>query len=313
VLLFSIVTFACLGTEGGGTRRKIWGFAAGIAALFAMGPGLLVPFVLLGLAGLRAWERRQFGRAQLRELWPGLALLVVAVSLYRAEAAHTNLHAKSIGQFLTAFARAAAWPHVWTPIAAIGLNFPVAWLLGSRLLRRRTAASGEDFILLLAGWATAMAVAMAWTRGGSDEFDGGVPSRYADFLVLLTLANAWSVVQLVREGAVSRRTTMRTAGAVWVVFLCAGWIGLSAEVMHRLVLPRLRDRDAPVRVAIAFQRTRDPAVFDGQPLLYLPDRNPQSIGTVLDDPRMRGRLPPSLQRGQPIGPLSRGIRAVLHR
>jgi hypothetical protein len=90
-------------------------------------------------------------------------------------------------------------------------------------------------------------------------------------------------------------------------------MGLSAEVIRGLILPRMHDRDAPVRLAVAFQRSGDPAVFIGQPRLLVPDPNPESVRRILTDPRLRGVLPPSLQPQQPTGPLSRAARFVLRR
>ena len=311
-LLFSLGAFALLGEEAAPRGRQIAGLICGVAAQLAMGAGFLVPWALLGLVALRMIERRRFEWTRIRAAWPAFVLLVLMLYLRRGVAAHDVLRPASIVQFIVAFARAAAWPHVWTPVAAIGLNLPLAWLVLARLARRRQAAPGEDFVLLLAGWAKTIVLAMAWTRGGSGEFDGGIPSRYADFLVLLSISNAAAVVILVGE-ANERRTWARIGAIGWAVFFAVGWIGLSSEVMSRLILPRWRDRDAPVRVMVAFVRTRDAAVFEGQPLLYVPDRDLGTVAAVLDDPRLRGKLPPSLQPREPMGPLSRGVRAVLGR
>ena len=64
-----------------------------------------------------------------------------------------------------------------------------------------------------------MAAAMAWSRGASGEFAGAVPSRYADFLVLLPLANAWCAMVLVRaaraEGGAGGERGRRGVGAVF--------------------------------------------------------------------------------------------------
>ena len=84
-------------------------------------------------------------------------------------------------------------------------------------------------------------------------------------------------------------------------------------MMQRIILPRMRDREAPVRLAVAFQRSGDAAVFVGQPRLLVPHPNPESVRAVLDDPRMVGALPPSLQPERPLGPLSRAVRWVLGR
>ena len=311
-LLFSFGAFALLGSEQGSSGRRVFGLLCGAAAMFAMGPGFLVPWVLLGLVALRMIESRRFEGARIRSAWPVAILLALMLCLHRDVAAHAMLRPASLSQFAVALARAAAWPHVWTPVAAIGLNFPIAWLVVARIAGRRRAAPGEDFVLLLAGWAAAMIIAMAWTRGGSGEFDGGIPSRYADFLVLLPISNAAAAVFLMRDANV-RKAWARIGAVAWAIFFVAGWIGLSAEVMSRLILPRMRDRDAPVRAMVAFQRTRDPAVFEGQPLLYVPDSNPVAVAAVLDDPRLKGKLPPSLQPREPLRSLSRAVRAVLGR
>ena len=203
------------------------------------------------------------------------------------------------------------------------------------MLGRRRAAAGEDFVVVLGGWAVAMAAAMAWSRGASAEFWGAVPSRYADFLVLLPLANGWCLAVLVREArrsvvagegrdqcegeALSGRGSQRAGRMVaviavaWGLFLAVGWAGLTAETLRGIIFPRMRDREAPVRLAVAFQRSGDAAVFAGQPRLLVPHPNPDSVRGVLADARLRGALPPSLQSEQPMGPLSRAVRWVLAR
>jgi len=312
-LLFAFAAFALLEGDEITPGRQLAGVVMGIAAACAMGAGLLVPWALLGLVALRAAGRGRVDRALAREAWPALVLLGVSLVVRPGTAANAGLHPATAGQFLAALAQAAAWPHVWTPVAAAGLNLPVMVAVAGRLALRRRAALGEDFVLLLAGWALALAAAMAWTRAGGGEFDGGVPSRYADFLVLLPVANLWCAVALVRESAAARRPAYRVAAGAWAALLLLGWAGLSGEVMQRLILPRVRDRDAPLRVMAAFQRTNDPAVFTGQPRLYVPHPDPAVIRAVISDPRLQGKLPPSLQPGEPLGPLSRAVRWLLAR
>jgi hypothetical protein len=313
VLLFSLAALALLGDRERSPRQVAAGWAAGGAALLAMGAGAFVPVVLLGLAALRAAERRRLDGSFWREAWPALGLLALAGALRTAVPAHDGLRAATWSQFCNAFGRALAWPHTWFPAAALVLNLPLAIAVTARLAGRRRAADGEDRVLLLGGWAVTAAGAMAWARGGGDEFTAGVPSRYVDFLVLLPIANTWCAVVLARDAAGRGRRVGRIAAATWTAFLFAGWLGLSSEVMRGLVWPRIRDRDAPVRLAVAFQRSGDPAVLAGQPRLFVPHPNPAIVLAVLRDPRLRGALPPSFQPGEPMGPLSRGVRAVLGR
>ncbi len=311
-LLFGLAAFACLADETPSTPRLIGGVACGVAAQLAMGAGLLVPAALAGLLVLRGIERRGFG-GRGRELIAVVALGVTAGLLRHETPAHAALHSTSWTVILEAFARAAAWPHVWTPLAVCGMNLPALLVVGGRLARRRTAAPGEDFALLLWGWAIAMAGAMAWTRAGGGEFDGGVPSRYADFLVLLPIANAWCAVALLRGCAAPRLRLARVLVAAWAGLLLVGWVTLTGEVMRHLILPRLRDRDAPVRVMVDYQRTRDSSGWAQLPRLYAPHPDPRSVAVVLADPTLTGRLPPSLQPDHRPGPLSRGVRFLLGR
>jgi hypothetical protein len=303
--LFSLTAFALLAAPAVSIGRAVAGWLAALAALLAMGPGMLVPAALAGLLVLRGWE----GRTRWRDTAPVAVLLALAWWLHQPVAEHAALRAGSVEQYLVALARLLAWPHSDQPWAAFVLNVPLNVVLGGRLLKRRVAVEGEDFVLLVAGWALLVALAAAWSRGGGAEFAAGVPSRYVDFIVLLPLANLWCAGVLVWTAAPS----VRLVAAGWGVFLLIGWLGLSAEVMRGVILPRARDREAPVRLMQEFQRTGDAAVFAGQPRLLVPHPNLESVRSVLDNPRMRGALPPSLQPEKPMGPLSRGVRWLLGR
>ncbi len=313
---FSLVALWLMGAEGVAGRRRWIGLAAGGAGLLAMGAAALVPVALIGLVALRVIERRKWDRQRWGEFWPAGVLLLVALALRVEVPEHAVLQATSVVQWGEAWLRALAWPQVWQPIVAWVVNLPLVWAVGSRLAGRRSAARGEDFVILLGGWAVAMVAAMAWSRGGSGEFIGAVPSRYADFLVLLPLANGWCAVVLCKQAMAARpkRARLMATGAVaWGAFLMVGWLGLSSEMMQRIVLPRARDREAPVRLMQAYQRSGDPAFFSGQPRLIVPHPNPESVRIVLADERMRGALPPSLQPDAPLGVLSRATRWLLGR
>jgi hypothetical protein len=192
------------------------------------------------------------------------------------------------------------------------LNLPLALVVSGRIARRRQPRAGEDFVLLLGGWAVANALAMVWARGGAPELQAGfVPSRYVDFLVLLPLANTWCAIVLAAGVASQRRTRARVLAVVWCGFLFIGWLGLSLEMWRGIVRPRIQDRLAPVRLMVAFQASGDGRVFIGQPQLYVPHFNMPLMMMVLHDPRMQGVLPPSLQPKRPMGSLSRGVRTLL--
>ncbi|HXB01666.1 MAG TPA: hypothetical protein VNV15_02470 [Opitutaceae bacterium] len=311
---FSLISFARLGDVNASAIKLLAGTVAGLAAMLSSGAGELVPVALVGLMILRIAEARG-GKNILCTAWPAAVLLVAAIALMASVPPDHNLHAlqsHSAGEFLAACARLMAWPHVDQPLAALALNLPLVLVVAARILRRRQPRAGEDFVLLLGGWAVAIALATAWARGGGGELLAGfIPSRYVDFIVLLPLANAWCAIVLAAEATGQWRTRARVLAAVWGCFLFIGWLGISLEMWRGIVRPRIHDRLAPVRLAVAFQASGDATVFAGQPRLYVPYPNPESILVVLRDPRLQGALPPSFQPKQPLGPLSRAVRALM--
>jgi hypothetical protein len=310
---FSWLAFVLLCEDRPSIWRSVFGFGAGVAAAVAMAPGELVAPVLLGLCLLRAIENGRPDWGWLRKVGLLSAMLLVAVSLHTEGARDSEWRPLNFSQFVVAAGRALSWPHVGFPPAAIALNLPLGLIVALRILKRRCPVKGEDFVLLVGGWSAAIALATAWARGGGPELDVGIPSRYVDFLIGLPLANVWAAMILVRESSLNWRTRSRLLFASWAVFVLVGWLGLSFEVMTRLIVPRARDREAPARLVRTYQLIQDPAVFAGQPRLLIPHPALESVRTVLDDPRMRGRLPPSLQPERPMGPLSRFVRFVLRR
>lgn len=308
---FSAMALALLGTGSPSPRRIAAGLASGIAALFAMGPSALVPFALIGLAGIRMMERRMCSPDIWKTIGSALLLLGLALWLRGQVPEHAALRAGDAGAFFLAVARILSWPHSGNPGVALIMNFPLVALVAARIGRQRTPLPGEDFVLLLGLWSAAIALGTAWVRGGSAEFAGGLPSRYVDFIVMLPFANAWCALALARDLAAGWRRTARIINGAWLAFLLVGWLGLSAQVMKGLVLPRARDREAPTRLVRAYQTTWDEAVFAGQPRLLVPYPHLPVVRAVLTDVRLRTKLPPSLQPDVPPGPLSRLARAVL--
>ncbi len=297
-----------------GSQRDAWlGLATGFAALLAMGAGLLVPVALLGLIGLRIVGLRVCGWADFQRSWPVIALVLVAVALRSAPSETDGLQAKTMGEFFNALGGALAWPHTGSPWAAIALNLPWLIMVGRCLAGKSEETATGNFLLALGAWGWAVAAAAAWTRGGGGEFTEGVPSRYADFFVVLPLANAGCLARLLTAVGSHARPLARGLVAAWVVFLLVGWTTLSAEALSRIILPRMRDREAPVRLLKAFQRSGDASVFAGQPRLLTPHPNPESVRSVMNDPRMTGALPPCLQTEHDVGPLSRMARGLIGR
>jgi hypothetical protein len=300
---FSVAALALLAPMERSGRRTAAGLGAGLAGLGAMAPAGLVPFALLGLAGVRVVARRRLDGAFWRDSWPAWLLLAVALALHPATGDPVAPAA-----FLAAAARMLAWPHVESPLAGLVMNLPLAATLFMRMRRARPVTPPEDGVLAVGLWAVAVALAAAWARGDNAEMIAGVPSRYVDLIGLLPLANAWCAVAAARH--IPR---LRVWMMVWMAFAWLGWLALSMEATRGVILPRARDTDAPSRLARRFQETDDAAVFAGQPRLLVPHPDLGTVRAVLGDLRLAGRLPPSLQPERPMGPLSSSARTLLGR
>ncbi|HEY0968111.1 MAG TPA: hypothetical protein VGD88_12035 [Opitutaceae bacterium] len=309
VLIGSLAAMHLLTDADPGSKRWLAGVAAALAAQLAMGAGAFVPVALVGLCLLRI----RAGRTLIGPAATALGLFMVALLLRVDTGASDGLRPSNSFEFFRALLRMLAWPHTDQPLAAIVLNLPLLWLG----LRRGRAPWGSapaiDGLLAMGLWAGAAAVAVAWTRGGSPELAVGAPSRYADFMLLLPLANLGSLWLLWRTAMEERRTMVRFVAIAWSLFLAIGWLGLSAQAVRGVVIPRIRDRDAPVRLARAFQQSGDDAVFVNQPRLLIPHPDLGVVRVVLADPRLEGALPPSLQPREPQGVLSRAARWFLRR
>ncbi|MES1166623.1 MAG: hypothetical protein ABUL68_01340, partial [Pseudomonadota bacterium] len=255
---------------------------------------------LLGLWTLRVRERRRCTPADLKALGPALFLLAFGWLARVDVARNPALYASQGAEFLRALGQLLAWPHVTVPVAALAVHAPVLLVVAGRLARRRVAAPGEDFALALAGWMVAVAAGIAWARGAGWEFRFGVTPRYVDFVILLPVANLWCAGILFREAPAHRRRLARAAAGAWAVFVFIGWLGLAAVALRNVIVPRWGDREAPVRLAVAFQHTGDPGLLIHQPLAIIPSIDAETLRRVLHDPRLTGVLPPSLQPDQPV-------------
>lgn len=301
VLIFSTIALGCLGSDKNAAERG-FGWLGVAAALLAMGAGaFVVPALLV------SWilGRRASSIATADWVYAALAVLA-AIALRERVPEHEIMRATSVSEWLGAFCRLAGWPHTGQPLAVVVVNLP---LLAAVYLRGKPAGERDallEFPVALGFFSLLTSAAAAWARGGGDEFAVGLPSRYVDFAALLPMANAGALVALLIRNGANRLAPV--AAAAWSLFILVGLVGESSVALRRVILPRAADRDAPVRLMQQYQRSRDPRVFQGQPRLLVPHPNPGSIDAVLDDPRLRGALPPSLQPQEPQGPLSRSVR-----
>lgn len=311
--LFALVAIATLAQKNPNRWTVGVGVFAALAGALAMGAGSLVPLALLAVWGMKVIEARHCSRSAAVEGMVLLGLSVLVAWLHPTTNETNPLQTGSWGEFMLAWGRLLAWPHSGQPVAALVLMIPVLTLIGLRLLGKRVSRPEENVVIAVGVWAWLAAGAAAWSRGGGAEFEAGVPSRYADFMALWPLVNLWSLLVLTMECSAARRTLGRLLATGWIVFLLIGWVGLSAEMWRYVVRPRIHDRAAPERLMQAFLKNNDAAVFTGQPRLLVPHPDLASVRRVVQDPRMAGALPPSLQPGRPMGAWSRTARWFLNR
>lgn len=295
-----------------GWKQGVFCGLTSLAAAWAMGPGVLVSWVWVGLLGWMMMVEREGGKGWLGLLgvgmWAALLWFSKGASL-PAEGA--QLGAASVGQIWDAVWLGLAWPHGTSVAAGLVIQAPLLGLVGLGFTRWRTQLTRRDAEVVGYGlWMVLIVGGMAVTRGGGTELQTGVPSRYVDFMVLSLLVNGVALVRVVGLVAEKWIRLGRVVAVVWGCFLLIGWVGLNAENWRGVVRPRMADREAPVRLLQAFQATGNHTIFAGAPKLYVPYPDLDQVQEVLMDARLRGRLPPSLQPSEGMGVGSRGVRAM---
>ena len=307
----SLLALGWLGREPMSAGRWAAGLAAGVAAQCGMGAGALVPVALVGLVATTRAVPQRPPPARRALVAAAVLLFALAAGLHVSVPAEAELRAASVPQFLSVAGRCLAWPYPGNPWVALAVNLPLGITVWLRLAGRRTPRPGENLALALGFFAVAVCLAEAWVRGGGPELATGIPSRYADFHVILPIANAWCLAAILPEVGSRWRQLAWLAASAWGVVLVLGWLALSAAMWRGVIRPRMADREAPVRLVQTFQVSGDGRVFEGQPRLYVPSPDLTLVRQVLADPRMSGKLPPSLQAGRPLGPLSTLVRWLL--
>jgi hypothetical protein len=122
-----------------------------------------------------------------------------------------------------------------------------------------------------------------------------------DFLVPLVIANFYSLRALLSRPHQSTPKLVAFAGVTWALVAVCGWLGISIITWQHIIEPRMVNRALPTELVRSFQKTGDPQVFSGYRRLFVPHPNPApSIGRVLTDSRLKGKLPPSLQPNERV-------------
>ncbi|WP_221364349.1 hypothetical protein [Sphingomonas jinjuensis] len=284
VLLLSVPALALLASAAALSARWMVGLALAMAAYFAMASGALtpigaaaVPIVQMLIGARRRTPREVAGVAMLI----GTTILAIAVTTLPPDTGHSR--AQDIGQWLSAFSRAAGWPLRGIIVAPIVLNAPVLLLLW-RLVRDKVEPRDAAWRLIaIAAWLALQCASLAYGRAAA-----AVMSRYLDLLALGVIVNAAALVRLSADAAAGRAQVAATAG--WTAIVAA-LLALSAAV----TLPRfyLLDRAAAqsrTEALSLFIRTDDVRAFV-RPMFWAPTPFPERLAAIVRRPEIAGLLP----------------------
>jgi hypothetical protein len=299
VVLLALGSVVALSLEQGYSLRSLgsWGsLAIAVLMLGNMASGFLTAVALMGAGAVVTFARG--GRAGPAAGFGAACLGVGALGWFtrvQFDALHF-LYAKGPADWLHAFLAYAAWP-----LAPGALGFLVLWLpwfiLLYRMLRFREVQPMAPFALGIGLWALLQSCALAWTRSG---FSGLVSSRYTEFLVWGTVANAAAMV-LIFGGQASpgrRRALSLAAMAIWLA-LVGGNEAWRSSAVYRPYFESFRAQTIEHEQRLGtFMRTGDAAVLEAFSFPRIPMYSGERLVAILQDPRVVALLPAPLRRDQ---------------
>lgn len=262
--------------------------AAGLV-LLTQRSGVLV---LAPVAALHCW-RLLWGAERRRTDLAGLMLAGVWVAVFflitPAFEETSSMKASSWRIVLDTILRQLGWP-LPHPGWSLLVYLPFLWLMLDRI-GRRSLSLIETFLVLVALWVAAHAVAIGYARGNVTT---GFVSRYTDFLALGFLVNAACLLLLARSVTGFRaRAGLALLAAAWVGFsgrglwqeTVGGHAGYNLE--RRLVMNG--ENLAAVRNYLATGEARFLEADNIRMSLY---PHPPTVMELLAKPRFRALLPP---------------------
>lgn len=304
LIIFSLAAIWGLGLHEANSGRWRAGAAAAILALFAMASGFLAAAAVAGLKLLETARRRENWRKQAVTLGFCGVMVGSGVLLVSRVPDYQHIHARSIQDFVMAFAKNLAWPWPLKPWYAL-FNILPLMVLGWRFVQGRNEPTAVERLIVGMGiWAIMQASTYAYGRGAG----GMAPAwRYMDVLAFLTMANCLSLLVLLEyfRKATVRHRIWEAAFAVWLLVGAAGLWNLSS-LAWRVYIPQLqREQSGQLQLAREFLATDDPGVFANKPGEQLPVLNVDADVWLLRHPLIRGILPTcSFKNPHKMGPLS---------
>jgi hypothetical protein len=275
----------------------VWAVAtvAALATGFSMAGGFLLaaPFVILAVLGWISRPRRQTPALR----WMASAVLLAAAAWWTRNPVpeHDVLRVPDYPSFAGASTTYLAWPLSPGWLWFIPMMCPV-FALVVRRWRCRAGPSLETFALVLCTWGVAIAVVLAWSRGGQYPIGTEAPSRYLDMLILVPVANALALLLLWQYPGERRNGLMlNAAGLAWMAAMVAG-LGMIGFGGHAgAMIGRLSDPTLGARTLTRALRAGNGAILQNARPEALTYPDATMLWNLLQDSAIGRVLPASLQ------------------
>lgn len=296
LILFSASSMALLVLAAPWTGRWLAGWGLGCLGLLTMASGLLVGAAVLIFAAADGLLRRRGWKTAGATMGAAALIIVAGWALHVEVAQHHELRVASGLQFLTAFARCLAWPHLIGP----GLQYPwpafFNWLpfvlLASAYCRSPgTASKLERFTLVFGLWLLLQSAAVAYARGGPNW-------RYLDLLSLGLVVNTLSIrLLLARRGRPCPAGWMMAAWLAWAAFSGWGLFTLTRQALREEIPRHMYFADRQKENLRAFLRADDERCLAAKSSdeISFPASDVSYLADLLCDPFIRAVLPAGLR------------------
>lgn len=272
--------------------KWLWGVLAAIGAFASLASGALVPLAAAALASAQMFSATrgapEFSRK--REIFGILALVALSgamIALTPHIPANDLYRAADLPDFLRACVHLLAWP-AHGPLGLL-LILPGA-CFARQILREKPALDDPRWLHLgVMIWILGQIAALAYGRSGA------IVSRYLDFLVIGVFANIVALFSLMRWRGFARPAELQKFAALVAVALTVALFANHGRVSKlNNVFQRRDEAAAQTRHLRAYLASADARDLQADNKYDLPYPDPERLKLMLDDPTLRGLLPPAL-------------------
>ena len=271
------------------------GLLFSIAAFFCLASGLLVLPIIIVLAMYRTLLDRNHKFSHLFALLLCIIIFISLATLLVDMPGHTRLKPDNWQDFVTALARALAWPWVYKPILVFVIYLPFV-IFSLRLFQiHRYQSQTELFVLALGGWVILQSLSIAYARGAG----GSIPApRYMDILALGGIANLCALYYLTKPPfklSLKVNYWIVIIGRIWITFYLVSVLVFALDISRPQLENAYELRLIQLKNAKAYLETRDFKHLENKPHLHIPYPNAKRLADLLSKPEINYILPIELQ------------------